>query len=152
MLPVWNVRAIYPTGSRQLLIYKNRDQNPCHCKVIGPTIGFVVTVGMAVGLVRNQLPLTSLTLLRSSAGQRHCSAAVAPPMPERRKSVPSMRETTVDERQSTRFTGRHRKCHKQRDTYMTPHTEQSAGDNLSLRYTITHATRYFAPDNTFGFF
>ncbi|CAG5156525.1 uncharacterized protein ALTATR162_LOCUS4322 [Alternaria atra] len=24
------------------------DQNPCHCKVIGPTIGFVVTVGMAI--------------------------------------------------------------------------------------------------------
>ncbi|KAJ8114096.1 hypothetical protein OPT61_g3933 [Boeremia exigua] len=24
------------------------DQNPCHCKVIGPTIGFVITVGMAI--------------------------------------------------------------------------------------------------------
>lgn len=24
------------------------DQNPCHCKVIGPTIGFVITVCMAV--------------------------------------------------------------------------------------------------------
>jgi hypothetical protein len=24
------------------------DQNPCHCKVVGPTIGFLVTVGMAV--------------------------------------------------------------------------------------------------------
>jgi len=25
-----------------------RDQNPCHCKVVGPTFGFVITVGMAV--------------------------------------------------------------------------------------------------------
>ncbi|KAL5371249.1 hypothetical protein DPSP01_014401 [Paraphaeosphaeria sporulosa] len=24
------------------------DQNPCHCKVVGPTIGFLVTVGMAI--------------------------------------------------------------------------------------------------------
>ncbi|KAF2707895.1 hypothetical protein K504DRAFT_383357, partial [Pleomassaria siparia CBS 279.74] len=24
------------------------DQNPCHCKVVGPTIGFAVTVVMAV--------------------------------------------------------------------------------------------------------
>ncbi|OCK85188.1 hypothetical protein K432DRAFT_287323 [Lepidopterella palustris CBS 459.81] len=24
------------------------DQNPCHCKVVGPTIGFGVTVVMAV--------------------------------------------------------------------------------------------------------
>ncbi|CAI6342451.1 unnamed protein product [Periconia digitata] len=24
------------------------DQNPCHCKVVGPTIGFFVTVGMAL--------------------------------------------------------------------------------------------------------
>ncbi|KAH7383922.1 hypothetical protein BKA66DRAFT_511973 [Pyrenochaeta sp. MPI-SDFR-AT-0127] len=24
------------------------DQNPCHCKVVGPTLGFVVTVGLAL--------------------------------------------------------------------------------------------------------
>ncbi|PSK58604.1 hypothetical protein C1H76_6882 [Elsinoe australis] len=24
------------------------DQNPCHCKVVGPTLGFVVAVGMAI--------------------------------------------------------------------------------------------------------
>ncbi|KAF2816744.1 uncharacterized protein BDZ99DRAFT_609 [Mytilinidion resinicola] len=24
------------------------DQNPCHCKVVGPTLGFAVTVVMAV--------------------------------------------------------------------------------------------------------
>ncbi|EUC39875.1 hypothetical protein COCMIDRAFT_110299 [Bipolaris oryzae ATCC 44560] len=31
-----------------LCIQCGTKDNPCHCKIIGPTIGFVVTVGMAI--------------------------------------------------------------------------------------------------------
>lgn len=37
------------------------DQNPCHCKVVGPTIGFLVTVGMAVSTMYMLVPVPGLT-------------------------------------------------------------------------------------------
>lgn len=48
--PVRNVGNSRSKCFMPFLTPTNRDQNPCHCKVIGPTIGFVVTVGMAVRL------------------------------------------------------------------------------------------------------
>lgn len=52
------------------------DQNPCHCKVVGPTIGFGVAIALAVS--RNtELPWgTTDKSSRSSAGQPHCFADV----------------------------------------------------------------------------
>jgi hypothetical protein len=76
-------------------IFVNSDQNPCHCKVIGPTIGFIVTVGMAVGLV---LPARDhlLMYLRSSAGPHRFSAAVARLIRERGKPTVHICELGTD--------------------------------------------------------
>lgn len=61
------------------------NQNPCHCKIVGPTIGFGVAVVMAV----SEIPFTLLSgnsrLQRSrlSAGPLPFSVDAARPMPER---------------------------------------------------------------------
>lgn len=39
------------------------DQNPCHCKVIGPTLGFFVTIGAAVGSYDTELELGMLMFI-----------------------------------------------------------------------------------------
>lgn len=36
------------------------DQNPCHCKVVGPTLGFIVTIGAAVSI--GPSPATALRM------------------------------------------------------------------------------------------
>lgn len=86
LLPVRNVRI--PTSSclRRVLTSKS-DQNPCHCKVIGPTIGFVITVCMAVS--RREPTRRGLSIanqcFRLFAGQPLCSAAAVRQMQARSK-------------------------------------------------------------------
>ncbi|KAI0121099.1 hypothetical protein BJ170DRAFT_644894 [Xylariales sp. AK1849] len=48
------------------------DQNPCHCKVVGPTLGFLTTVAMAVGLLSILTYVVSAEGLTDLVGQIVC--------------------------------------------------------------------------------
>jgi len=41
------------SGTKTVELTSSEDQNPCHLKIVGPTLGFILTILLAVSM---QLP------------------------------------------------------------------------------------------------
>jgi hypothetical protein len=81
------------THNPPLLTGRSKD-NPCRCKIVGPTIGFVVTVGMAVCpkryIHRVAQRTNHIDPLRSFAGPHPSYVAAARRTWGKRQSHPSL--------------------------------------------------------------